>query len=60
MEQTKKKQPNREIELLIKFLKRTKDGEFTEVPPASIRFTRIPEERQPVYEDEEYSYSYTS
>lgn len=60
MEQTKKKKPNREIEPLITFLKRTKDGEFTEVPPVSIKFNRISEEREPIYEDEAYSYSYTS
>lgn len=60
MEHIEKKQPNREPEPLITFLKRTKDGEFTKLPPATITVARISEAREPNYEDEAYSYSYTS
>ena len=60
MEQVEKKQSNREIEPLIRFLKRTKDGEFTEIPPVSVTFARVSEAREPDYEDEAYSYSYTT
>ena len=51
-----KKQEQKEI--LFKFLKRTKDGEFAEVPSYTLEYRHISEEAETIFEEDEYNYSY--
>jgi hypothetical protein len=46
-----------EEEALITFLKRTKDGEYAKIDKASLAYSRVKEQREPYYNDEEYYYS---
>jgi hypothetical protein len=47
----------KEEEALITFLKRTKDGEYAKIDKDSLAYSRVKEQREPYYNDEEYYYS---
>ena len=34
---------NQKIKASLKFLKRTKDGEYTEIPPVEVSYSRMPD-----------------
>ncbi len=42
--------------VLITFLKRTKDGEYAKIDKSLLAYTRVKEQREPNYNDEEYYY----
>ncbi len=54
-----KKIKERELEekALLTFLQRTKEGEYATIAKCSMRFIREKEQREPIYNDEEYYYS---
>jgi hypothetical protein len=43
---------------LLTFLKKTKEGEFTEVRPVDLTYVRVSESTEPDYEEEAYFFSY--
>lgn len=47
----------KEEEALITFLKRTKDGEYAKIDKDTLVYSRVTEQREPYYNDEEYYYS---
>jgi len=60
MENLQEKKEIKDINILLSFLKRTKDGKYAEVERSSIPYSRIKEEGSfvEIYEeDEEYYYS---
>jgi len=46
-------------EALVTFLKKTKDGEFTEIGSATLTYMRFPDLFEPDYEEEAYFFSYS-
>ncbi len=42
---------------LTTFLKRTKDGEYAKIDKSSLAYTRVKEQREPYYNEEEYYHS---
>ena len=43
-------------EALITFLKRTKDGEYAKIDERVLASSRVNEQREPYYNEEEYCY----
>ncbi len=43
--------------VLLKFLKRTQEGEYAEIEESSMPYTRFPEQREEVFCEEEYYYN---
>ena len=58
-DELKNKNPELELNATIKFLKETKEGKFTEIPPITVTLARIIEKREPDYQEENYHYSYS-
>lgn len=52
----KAKEKEEEEKALITFLKRTKDGEYAKIDEGSLGYTRVKEQREPYYNDDEYYY----
>jgi len=52
----KAKERKGEEKELITFLKRTKDGEYAKIDERSLGYTRVKEQREPYYNDDEYYY----
>ncbi len=48
-----------ELKAIVRFLHRTADGEYTEVPPLVVEPSRVPDLREPVHE-EDYLCTYTN
>jgi hypothetical protein len=44
---------------MLKFLKRTKEGDFAEIPNVPMTYIRIYEKREVCYDEETYSYYYS-
>ncbi len=52
-----KRMGGKELEAeLLRFLKQTKDGEYTKIDERQLTYPRLKEQREPVYNDEEYYY----
>ena len=53
-----KRTSGKELEAeLRRFLKRTKDGEYAKIDKSSLAYTRVKEQRESYYNDEEFYYS---
>lgn len=60
MDDLKQSSIKKDINILLSFLKRTKDGEYAEIEKSSIPYSRIQTESsfvEIIEEDEEYYYS---
>jgi hypothetical protein len=42
---------------LVTFLKRTQEGKYAKIDKRSLTYSRVKEQREPIYTDEEYFYS---
>ena len=58
MENTKRKEKsNKELEIMLKFLERTKDGKYASIEESSLPFTRLKEVTESIESvDDEYYY----
>ncbi|MBI5583652.1 MAG: hypothetical protein HY892_07490 [Deltaproteobacteria bacterium] len=51
------KEKELEEKALLTFLQRTKEGEYATIAECPLAFIREKEQREPIYNDEEYYYS---
>jgi hypothetical protein len=56
---TKKNTHDEAESTILKFLKKTKDGEFSEIPDMPVTYLRVYEKREVCYDEETYTYSYS-
>ncbi len=53
----KSEEREQEEKALITFLKRTKEGKYAKIDKSSLAHPRVKEQREPIYNEEEYYYS---
>ena len=57
MIKSRSKEKEEEEKALVTFLKRTKEGKYAKIDKSSLIYSRVKEQREPIYTDEEYFYS---
>jgi len=56
-ERSEKEKRQKEEKALLTFLKRVKEGEYAKVDEGSLRYSRLKEQREESYYEDEYYYS---
>jgi len=54
MELKRKELRQKEKEVLLTFLKRTREGKYAKIDESSLPYVRLKEQREEIYEDEYY------
>ncbi|MCK4446915.1 MAG: hypothetical protein KAW56_07525 [Candidatus Marinimicrobia bacterium] len=57
MEDKKKKSRRKEEKVLLTFLKITREGKYAKVDESSLPYSRLKEQREEPYNEDEYYYS---
>lgn len=57
MESKKKEIRQKEEKVLLTFLKQTREGKYAKVDESSLSYTRLKEQREEPYYEDEYYYS---
>ena len=57
LEAKKEKLKQKEEKVLLTFLKQTREGKYAKIDESSLSYTRVKEQREEPYYEEEYYYS---
>jgi hypothetical protein len=57
VESKKKEIRHKEVKVLLTFLKQTREGKYAKVDESSLPYTRLKEQREGIYNEDEYYYS---